>query len=59
MVTTLNAGPYHEFKGVCRDIPFECATSSLKSENGESKIPTGPGNGVVIDPSRFSQETRK
>ena len=45
-----NAGPYHEFKGFNRDIPIECATSSLTSENGIVTVPTGPGLGVQIDP---------
>ncbi len=45
-----NALPYHEFKGFNTDVVFECKTSSLKSENGLVKVPTGPGSGVEIDP---------
>ena len=45
-----NAGPYHEFKGVNRDIPFDCPTSSLTPEAGTLKIPGGPGWGVTLDP---------
>jgi L-alanine-DL-glutamate epimerase-like enolase superfamily enzyme len=45
-----NAGPYHEFKGFNADIPIECATSALSSENGSVTVPTGPGLGVEIDP---------
>ncbi len=45
-----NAGPYHEFKGVSRDIPFECKTSSLIPENGILHLPKGIGSGVEIDP---------
>lgn len=45
-----NAGPYHEFKGVSRDIPFQCKTSSMKSEQGKIQVPTGPGAGIAIDP---------
>ncbi len=45
-----NAGPYHEFKGVNKDIPMECETSSFKSENGKVTVPSGPGLGVEIDP---------
>jgi L-alanine-DL-glutamate epimerase-like enolase superfamily enzyme len=45
-----NAGPYHEFKGFNRDIPLECPTSSLESEEGIVTIPSGPGLGVLIDP---------
>ncbi len=45
-----NAGPYHEFKGVSRDIPFECDSSSLIPENGILHLPIGTGSGVEIDP---------
>lgn len=45
-----NAMPHHEFKGFKTNIVFECKTSSLKSENGVVKVPTGPGLGVDIDP---------
>ena len=45
-----NAGPYHEFKGFNREIPLECPTSPLTSEEGKVKVPTGPGLGVEIDP---------
>jgi len=44
-----NAGPYHEFKGFNRNIPMECPTSPLSSEEGRVKVPTGPGLGVIID----------
>jgi L-alanine-DL-glutamate epimerase-like enolase superfamily enzyme len=45
-----NAGPYHEFKGFNREIPVECPTSPLVSEEGRVKVPTGPGLGLTIDP---------
>ncbi len=45
-----NAGPYHEFKGVGNEVPFECETSSLKPENGILHLPRGIGSGVEIDP---------
>ena len=45
-----NAGPFHEFKGLSRDIPFACDSSSLKSEAGRITVPTGPGDGLVIAP---------
>jgi len=45
-----NAGPFHEFKGFNNDIPLECKTSDLTSENGVVTVPTGPGLGVEIDP---------
>jgi L-alanine-DL-glutamate epimerase-like enolase superfamily enzyme len=45
-----NAGPFHEFKGLDEDVPFECKTSSLKTENGVVTVPTGPGSGIDIDP---------
>jgi L-alanine-DL-glutamate epimerase-like enolase superfamily enzyme len=50
-----NAGPYHEFKGFNTEIPIECSTSSLKSENGEVTVPTGPGLGVDIDPDYIAK----
>lgn len=45
-----NAGPYHEFKGFNTELPFECATSTLTSEEGVVSVPTGPGLGIKIDP---------
>jgi L-alanine-DL-glutamate epimerase-like enolase superfamily enzyme len=50
-----NAGPYHEFKGFNKEIPLECPTSSLGSEDGIIKVPTGPGLGVEIDPAYIKQ----
>ncbi len=46
-----NAGPYHEFKGFNTELPFECSTSSLQSENGVVTVPSGPGLGIEIDPN--------
>ena len=46
-----NAGPYHEFKGLSQTVPFECRTSSLKTEDGVVTVPTGPGSGIEIDPA--------
>ena len=46
-----NSGPFHEFKEFNNELPYHCATSSLRSDaNGVIKIPTGPGLGVEIDP---------
>ena len=45
-----NAGLYHEFKGFNTEIPVECSTSSLTSEDGVVTVPTGHGLGVDIDP---------
>ncbi len=45
-----NAGPFHEFKGLSTEVPFECATSSLKPEKGILHLPKGIGSGVEIDP---------
>lgn len=45
-----NAGPYHEFKGFNKEIPFKSKTAPLTSENGVVKVPTGPGLGIDIDP---------
>ncbi|WP_339900985.1 mandelate racemase/muconate lactonizing enzyme family protein [uncultured Cyclobacterium sp.] len=45
-----NAGPYHEFKGLNRDIPLDCPTSDLSSVDGIVSVPTGAGLGVTLDP---------
>lgn len=44
-----NAGPYHEFKEKTKELPFDCPTASLRVEEGELAVPTGPGLGVVIE----------
>ena len=45
-----NAGPYHEFKGFSKNLPFVCKTSSLlTSDDGLITVPTGPGLGIEID----------
>lgn len=46
-----NPGPHHEVYRDNASVPVESQTSSLiPDENGEIKVPTGPGLGVVIDP---------
>lgn len=45
-----NAGPFHEFKGVGNEVPFECKTSTLVPEDGILHLPRGHGSGVDIDP---------
>ena len=51
-----NSGPYHEFKEFNNDLPYTCATSTLRSDdNGVLKIPTGPGVGVEIDPAYIAK----
>jgi L-alanine-DL-glutamate epimerase-like enolase superfamily enzyme len=46
-----NSGPYHEFKEFNNELPYHCATSSLRSDSaGVIKVPSGPGFGVEIDP---------
>ncbi len=50
-----NAGPYHEFKGFNSEIPLECPTSPLTSEDGVVKVPTGPGAGIIIDPDYINK----
>jgi len=46
-----NCGPHQEYKGDGDTTPVECDTSSLKSQNGVMKIPSGPGLGVRFDPA--------
>jgi len=46
-----NSGPYHEFKEFNNELPYHCATSSLRSdEHGVIRVPSGPGLGIEIDP---------
>jgi L-alanine-DL-glutamate epimerase-like enolase superfamily enzyme len=52
-----NAGPYHEFKGFNDELPLECPTSDLASHSGVVKVPTGPGLGVLIEPSYVAKHT--
>ena len=52
-----NAGPYHEFKGFSKDIPYECKTSSLESDEGVVTVPSGPGVGLEIDPDFILKHT--
>lgn len=52
-----NAGKFHEFKSLSKDLPFHCKTSSLVSENGVVKVPTGPGLGVDIDPDYIKKHS--
>jgi len=51
-----NSGPYHEFKEFNNDLPYTCATSTLRSDDqGVITVPTGPGVGVEIDPAYIAK----
>lgn len=50
-----NAGPYHEFKGFNKDLPFDCSTSTLSSDNGTITVPSGPGLGIEIAPDYIAK----
>lgn len=51
-----NSGEYHEFKEFNNDLPYTCATSTLRSDdNGVIKVPTGPGLGITIDPAYIAK----
>jgi L-alanine-DL-glutamate epimerase-like enolase superfamily enzyme len=50
-----NIGPYQEYKGENPEVPIVCATSSLRSEKGIVKVPTGPGWGVQIEKGFLDQ----
>ena len=52
-----NAGPFHEFKGFNNEMPFECKTSSLSSNDGVVTVPSGPGLGIAIDPGYINKHT--
>ena len=43
-------GPHQEYKGT-NDLPVSSPTSPLRAENGLVRVPTGPGLGVVFDPT--------
>jgi L-alanine-DL-glutamate epimerase-like enolase superfamily enzyme len=45
---TPNIGPFMEFKGNAA-LPVGCDTSSLKSEDGRVRCPSGAGFGVTVD----------
>jgi L-alanine-DL-glutamate epimerase-like enolase superfamily enzyme len=53
-----NAGPYHEFKGFNREIPVECSTSTLDSDSGQVRVPSGPGSGILIDPGYIEKHQK-
>jgi L-alanine-DL-glutamate epimerase-like enolase superfamily enzyme len=53
-----NPGPHQEYKGEEDTLPVECATSSLKSENGMLAVPSGPGLGIHIDPAVLNRAAR-
>jgi L-alanine-DL-glutamate epimerase-like enolase superfamily enzyme len=53
-----NAGPYHELKGFNNELPLDSPTSTLTSEGGIVKVPTGPGLGVTIDPAYIQQHQK-
>jgi L-alanine-DL-glutamate epimerase-like enolase superfamily enzyme len=50
-----NCGAHQEYKGEDDTLPVSCESSSLKSEKGLLKVPTGPGLGVQIDPAFLKQ----
>jgi L-alanine-DL-glutamate epimerase-like enolase superfamily enzyme len=50
-----NAGPYHEFKGFNNELPFECKTSTISSNDGVVTVPSGPGLGIEIDPAYIAK----
>jgi L-alanine-DL-glutamate epimerase-like enolase superfamily enzyme len=50
-----NAGPHQEYKGEDETLPVTSESSSLKSEKGVLKVPSGPGLGIVIDPEFVSK----
>lgn len=45
-----NAGKHQEFKGLAKDLPLTCPTSSLQPRDGVVAVPTGPGWGIKFDP---------
>jgi L-alanine-DL-glutamate epimerase-like enolase superfamily enzyme len=52
-----NAGPFQEYKGRGDSLPVSSDTSSLRSEKGLLRVPSGPGLGVTIDPAFVGKAT--
>jgi L-alanine-DL-glutamate epimerase-like enolase superfamily enzyme len=52
-----NPGPYHEYKGIQKDIPFTCADSDLRPVQGVLRVPGGPGLGIEIAPAFIETST--
>jgi len=51
-----NSGPHHEFKEFNNELPYTCATSTLRSDaDGIITVPTDPGVGVTIDPAYIAK----
>ena len=46
-----NAGPFQEYKGRDRSLPVASDTSSLVSDKGVLRVPSGAGLGVSVDPA--------
>jgi L-alanine-DL-glutamate epimerase-like enolase superfamily enzyme len=53
-----NAGPFQEYKGRDAALPVSSSSSSLNSEEGKLRVPTGPGLGVTIDPAFVKSAVR-
>ena len=52
-----NCGAHQEYKGDDDTTPISCESSSLKSENGVMKVPSGPGLGIKFDPDFLKKAT--
>jgi L-alanine-DL-glutamate epimerase-like enolase superfamily enzyme len=50
-----NCGAHQEYKGEDDTLPVSSDSSSLKSEKGMLKVPTGSGLGIDIDPAFLKQ----
>jgi L-alanine-DL-glutamate epimerase-like enolase superfamily enzyme len=50
-----NCGAHQEYKGEDDTLPVSSDSSSLKSEKGMLKVPTGSGLGIEIDPAFLKQ----
>lgn len=44
-------GPFQEYKGANREIPFESTSGLMEMKDGKVNVPTGPGLGVRLDPT--------
>ncbi len=50
-------GAVPRVQGSDDEVPLECKTSSLKTEDGVVTVPTGPGSGIEIDPAFIKKHT--
>ena len=51
-------GPFQEYKGANREIPFESTSGNLEVRDGSIPVPTGSGLGIRLDPDWIAKSIR-